>query len=73
LPETESRRELDRFIAAFERAVQDTPENLHAAPQSLSVGRIDEVLAARQPMLSWKDLRAAPANLETLGTVSAAQ
>ena len=58
-PETESRRELDEFAAAFERAVHDTPENLHAAPRSLAVGRVDEVLAARQLELSWKDLRAA--------------
>ncbi len=63
-PETESRRELDAFVAAFERAVTDTPENLHAAPRSTSVGRVDEVLAARQLLLSYKDLKAAGANLE---------
>jgi glycine dehydrogenase subunit 2 len=65
LPETESKRELDHYIAAFERAVTDTPENLHAAPRNLAVGRIDEVLAAREPRLSWKDLRAHPAKVET--------
>jgi glycine dehydrogenase subunit 2 len=69
-PETESRRELDAFAAAFERAVTDTPENLHAAPRSLSVGRVDEVRAARQLLLSWKDLRASPGNLEGLPTVT---
>jgi glycine dehydrogenase subunit 2 len=63
-PETESRRELDQFVDAFSRAVNDTPENLHAAPRSLSVGRVDEVAAARHLLLSWKDLREAPANLE---------
>ncbi len=57
LPETESRRALDEFIAAFERALADTPENLRNAPQSTSVARIDEVEAARRPRLSWKDLR----------------
>jgi glycine dehydrogenase subunit 2 len=57
LPETESKREVDRFAEAFERAVNDTPENLRAAPRSLAVGRIDEVRAAREPLLSWKDLR----------------
>ena len=61
LPETESKRELDSYIAAFERAVSDTPENLRAAPRSLAVGRIDEVRAAREPRLSWKDLRSAAA------------
>ncbi len=58
LPETESRRELDAFASALERAVQDTPENLHAAPRHLSVARVDEVRAARIPVLSWKDERA---------------
>ncbi|HTP53450.1 MAG TPA: aminomethyl-transferring glycine dehydrogenase subunit GcvPB [Thermoplasmata archaeon] len=64
MPETESKRELDRFAEAFERAAHDTAENLRAAPTSLAVRRIDEVRAAREPMLSWKDLRAAPAKVE---------
>lgn len=70
-PETESRRELDAFAAAFERAVTDTPENLKAAPRATSVGRVDEVSAARHPRLSWKDLRS-PANLETVPPVGSA-
>ena len=65
LPETESKRDVDRFAEAFERAVHDAPENLHAAPRWLAVGRIDEVRAAREPRLSWKDLRAAAAKVET--------
>ncbi len=56
-PETESRRELDEFVAAFERALDDTDEHLRAAPTATSVGRIDEVECARHPLLSWKDLR----------------
>jgi glycine dehydrogenase subunit 2 len=55
-PETESRRELDGFAAAFERSVHDTPEHLHEAPRATSVRRVDEVLAARQLHLSRKDL-----------------
>ncbi|MGA7846498.1 MAG: aminomethyl-transferring glycine dehydrogenase subunit GcvPB [Thermoplasmata archaeon] len=58
-PETESRHELDRFVEAFTRCVNDTPENLRTAPHSLSVARVDEVLAARRPLLSRKDLREA--------------
>jgi len=65
LPETESKRELDGYVAAFERAITDTPEHLHAAPRSLAVSRVDEVRAAREPLLSWKDLRAASAKAET--------
>ena len=65
LPETESRRELERYIAAFERAITDSPENLHAAPRHLAVGRVDEVRAARDPLLSWKDLRARSEKAQT--------
>jgi len=65
LPETESKRSLDQFVEAFRRSITDTAEHLHAAPTSLSVRRIDEVRAAREPRLSWKDLRAAAAKVET--------
>jgi glycine dehydrogenase subunit 2 len=63
MPETESKRELDQFAEAFERALADTPENLKAAPKNLSVGRVDEVAAARLLLLSWKDLRSRGAEL----------
>ena len=59
LPENESRRSIDAYVAAVQRALADTPENLRTAPHATSVGRIDEVEAARRPLLSWKDLRAA--------------
>jgi glycine dehydrogenase subunit 2 len=65
MPETESKRELDHYAEAFERAINDTAENLHAAPRSLAVRRVDEVRAAREPILSWKDQRSAPAKVET--------
>jgi glycine dehydrogenase subunit 2 len=65
LPETESKRDVDHYVDAFERAINDTPENLHAAPRNLSVRRVDEVRAAREPLLSWKDLRGAAAKAET--------
>jgi glycine dehydrogenase subunit 2 len=65
LPETESKRDLDEYIAAFERAISDSPEHLHAAPRSLAVSRVDEVRAAREPLLSWKDLRSASPKAET--------
>jgi glycine dehydrogenase subunit 2 len=64
LPETESRRDLDDYAAAFERAAADSPENLRAAPQRLAVKRVDEVRAAREPTLSWKDLRRRTPNHE---------
>ncbi|MCI4364576.1 MAG: aminomethyl-transferring glycine dehydrogenase subunit GcvPB [Thermoplasmata archaeon] len=64
LPETESKRDLDEYAAAFERAVTDTPERLRAAPQHLAVKRVDEVRAARDPTLCWKDLRQRTGNAE---------
>jgi len=54
--ETESKRTLDSFIAAM-RAIAheavETPELLHAAPTKAPVRRLDEVRAARQPILRY--------------------
>jgi glycine dehydrogenase subunit 2 len=56
--ETESKQTLDRFIAvlkalATEAKTGDT-ERLHAAPTFTPRRRMDETLAARQPVLRWK-------------------
>jgi glycine dehydrogenase subunit 2 len=55
--ETESRATLDAFAAALrdiaETAERD-PDELHAEPRSLPVGRLDEVSAARTPVLRWQ-------------------
>lgn len=72
LPETESKHDLDEFVAAFERALADTPEALHAAPRHLAVRRIDEVRAAREPLLSWKDLREKAEKVEAPAPVASA-
>jgi glycine dehydrogenase subunit 2 len=58
-PETESKRELDRFHDAFLRSLDDSPENLRSAPRNLSVRRVDEVRAAKDLRLSWRDLELA--------------
>jgi glycine dehydrogenase subunit 2 len=71
-PETESRRELEAFVASFERAITDTPENLRSAPKALAVGRVDEVKAARDLRLSWKDLKPPARKLETTAPAGAA-
>jgi glycine dehydrogenase subunit 2 len=55
--ESESREELDLFIAAMRsiaREVEDTPELVKNAPHSTRVSRLDEVTAARKPILRWK-------------------
>jgi glycine dehydrogenase subunit 2 len=54
--ETESKDTLDSFVEAM-RAIADLartdPDELHAEPRSLPVGRLDEVAAARHPVLRW--------------------
>ncbi|MGQ9477257.1 MAG: aminomethyl-transferring glycine dehydrogenase subunit GcvPB [Candidatus Bipolaricaulia bacterium] len=52
--ETTSKEELDRFIAALEeiaREAKERPELLKEAPHHAPVRRLDEVRAARQPVL----------------------
>ena len=55
--ETESKATLDAFTDAVLEIVQlahDDPERLHREPTSLPVGRLDEVAAARNPVLRWR-------------------
>ena len=55
--ESESREELDLFIAAMRsiaQEVEDSPELVKNAPHSTRVSRLDEVTAARKPVLRWK-------------------
>jgi glycine dehydrogenase subunit 2 len=54
--ETESKRDLDRFIDAMKQIAQearDNPEVLKNAPHSSYVRRLDETSAARNPVLRW--------------------
>jgi glycine dehydrogenase subunit 2 len=55
--ETESKETLDAFAAAL-HAIRDEaltdPEVLHEAPHSAPVRRLDEVRAARRPILRWQ-------------------
>jgi glycine dehydrogenase subunit 2 len=55
--ETESKATLDRFIEVMRQIVRDAherPETLHEAPRKTSVRRVDEVSAARHPVLRWR-------------------
>jgi glycine dehydrogenase subunit 2 len=55
--ESESREELDLFIAAMRsiaQEVEDSPELVKNAPHSTRVSRLDETTAARKPVLRWK-------------------
>jgi glycine dehydrogenase subunit 2 len=54
--ESESRATLDHFVAVMRqiaRECEDTPEVVREAPQHQAVGRLDEVTAARKPILRW--------------------
>ncbi|HEY1160366.1 MAG TPA: aminomethyl-transferring glycine dehydrogenase subunit GcvPB [Terracidiphilus sp.] len=55
--ESESLEELDLFIAAMRsiaKEVEETPELVKSAPHSTRVSRLDEVQAARKPVLRWR-------------------
>jgi len=55
--ETESKDDLDAFVAAVRAVVGEArsdPELLRTAPHTMPVGRLDEVAAARNPVLSQR-------------------
>jgi glycine dehydrogenase subunit 2 len=56
--ETESKETLDEFAAVLLRIAEEAradPELLRSAPRTTPVGRLDEVGAARNPILCYKD------------------
>ena len=55
--ETESKETLDEFIAVMHKIAAEAaedPDILHRAPHNTPIGRPDETLAARQPVLKWQ-------------------
>jgi glycine dehydrogenase subunit 2 len=55
--ETEGKRELDQFadaLISIAREVETDPEIVRTAPHSTRTSRVDEVAAARRPVLRWK-------------------
>ena len=57
--ETESKDSLDRFIRVMKDIAEDVRkgdvDKFHAYPQSAPARRLDEVKAAREPILRWKE------------------
>ena len=54
--ETQTKQTLDDFADAMKQNLKESKENPEIvlnAPQNTPVGRIDEVLAAKEPILSW--------------------
>jgi len=55
--ESESKEECDLFIEAMRAIAQEAnsvPELVKQAPHTTRIGRLDEVAAARKPVLRWK-------------------
>jgi glycine dehydrogenase subunit 2 len=55
--ESESKEELDLFIEAMRsiaKEVEQEPQTVLDAPHNTRVSRLDEVAAARKPVLRWK-------------------
>jgi glycine dehydrogenase subunit 2 len=55
--ETESKAELDLFVDALisiAKEVEDNPELVLKAPHNTRTSRVDEVTAARKPVVRWK-------------------
>jgi glycine dehydrogenase subunit 2 len=52
--ETESRETLDAFASALAQIRDEDPDYLHNAPYTLRISRPDEVRAAKEPILRWK-------------------
>ena len=56
--ETESKQELDEFITAMRdiaREVEEDPGLVRNAPVTTRTKRVNETLAARKPVLTWRD------------------
>ncbi len=61
--ESESREELDAFVEAMRRISEEArrdPALVRAAPHTTPVRRLDEVGAARNPVLRWKQPSSGP-------------
>ncbi|WP_099209971.1 aminomethyl-transferring glycine dehydrogenase subunit GcvPB [Thermococcus henrietii] len=55
--ETVSREELDAYVEALKRISEEAysnPEVVKGAPHNTAVRRVDDVLAAKKPVLSWR-------------------
>ncbi|MDP6153007.1 MAG: aminomethyl-transferring glycine dehydrogenase subunit GcvPB [Phycisphaeraceae bacterium] len=56
--ETESLATLDKFVDAMRQIadeIESDPDMVRQAPHRAAVHRLDEVLAARKPMLTWQE------------------
>ena len=54
--EDESKETLDRFVYAMEKIMNENVEYVKKAPYHMPVSRVDEALAAKNAVLTWKDM-----------------
>ena len=53
--DTESRREMDRFVEAMIRMLDEPPELVLEAPKNTSAARVDDVWAVKNLILTYQD------------------
>ena len=59
--ENESKETLDGFIAVMRQIAEEAktnPEQVKSAPHTTPIGRVDDVLAAKHPITTWRQLKA---------------
>jgi glycine dehydrogenase subunit 2 len=57
--ENESKETIDGFIGVMRQIAQeakDDPETVKSAPHTTPIGRVDDVLAAKHPIVTWRQL-----------------
>ncbi|MBI5286818.1 MAG: aminomethyl-transferring glycine dehydrogenase subunit GcvPB [Deltaproteobacteria bacterium] len=52
--ETESKETLDRFVDVMKRIAEEPPDLVKGAPHTTRMSRLDEAMAAKNPILRWK-------------------
>jgi glycine dehydrogenase subunit 2 len=58
--ETVSREELDAYVEALKKISEEAysdPEIVKGAPHNTAVRRVDDVLAAKRPVITWRMYR----------------
>jgi glycine dehydrogenase subunit 2 len=58
--ENESKETIDGFIAVMRLIAEEAksdPELVKSAPHSTPIGRVDDVLAAKHPIVTWRQLK----------------
>ncbi len=59
--ENESKDTIDGFIEVMRRIAKEAvecPEDVKSAPHNTPIGRVDDVLAAKHPVVTWNQLKA---------------